>query len=112
MAPARAPFAHEAERACAELLDRHGVRWRYEPETFPLREDAAGRVVEALTPDFHLPDLGLYIEVTAQRQVHVGRKRAKARRFRERYPERPIVLITRRDLEHLVARSALRRLAA
>lgn len=112
MAAERPRFAHEAERACADLLTRFGVRWRYEPETFPLREDDDGRVVEALTPDFHLPDLGLYVEVTVQRPVHMSRKRAKVRRFRERYPDRPIVLLTRRDVEHLARRHALGRGAA
>ena len=29
-------FAHPVERAFAKLLDKHGVPWEYEPQTFVL----------------------------------------------------------------------------
>ena len=41
---------------------------------------------EAITPDFHLPDLQLYIEVTAMKQRHVTRKNRKLRRLHELHP--------------------------
>ena len=50
-------FAHEAEVECARALDALGIRWAYEPHMFVLSRDDAGRIREAITPDFHLPDL-------------------------------------------------------
>ena len=61
-------FAHESERELAEHLDAAGLPWEYEPHTFPLEHDEDGRLVEALTPDFYLPDAGIYIECTEMRQ--------------------------------------------
>jgi hypothetical protein len=61
-------FAHPVERELARLFDQHGVAWEYEPHTFVLERDATGRTVEAFTPDFFLPDLGIYIECTVMRQ--------------------------------------------
>lgn len=40
----------------AEEMDRHGVRWDYEPERFDLGWST-------YMPDFHLPDRKLYVEV-------------------------------------------------
>ena len=49
-------FANRAELECAKVLDYYGVPWDYEPTTFVLEEDEDGRVVEAFTPDFYLPE--------------------------------------------------------
>jgi hypoxanthine phosphoribosyltransferase len=97
-------FASAAERMCAELFEFYGLRWDYEPRTFPLRWDEEGRVTEAVTPDFHLVDLDLYLEITTMRQVHVTRKARKLRALAERYPEVRVKLFVRRDLEQLAAR--------
>jgi hypothetical protein len=100
--PAR--FAHAVEREYARLLDYHGVRWKYEPRTFVLERDVDGRVTEAMTPDFYLPDEDLYVEVTVMRQQLVTRKNRKLRKLRERYPEIRVIMLYRRDLERLGAR--------
>ena len=57
-------FANRAELECAKLLDYYGVPWDYEPRTFVLETDDDGRVTEAFTPDFYLPEQDLYLEVT------------------------------------------------
>ena len=75
------------ERECAKVLDYYGVRYEYEPHTFVLERDAEGRVVEAFTPDFFLPEQGLYIELTTMKQSLVTRKNRKLRRLREQYPD-------------------------
>src|SRR3989304_3467384 len=62
------PFAHAAEHEFARLLTFYGVHWQYEPTTFPLDWDDQGRVIEAFTPDFYLPDQDLYIELTTKEQ--------------------------------------------
>jgi hypoxanthine phosphoribosyltransferase len=96
-----AMFANEAEAECARLLDYHGIRWEYEPQSFPLEEDDEGRVLEAFTPDFYLPEQELYLEVTVMKQSLVTRKNRKIRKFRERYPDIKVKLFTRRDFERL-----------
>jgi hypothetical protein len=97
-------FAHEAEVECARALDALGIRWAYEPHMFVLSRDAEGRVREAITPDFHLPELGLYVEVTAMRQRHVTRKNRKLRRLHELHPEVRCYTLYARDRVRLAER--------
>jgi hypothetical protein len=94
-------FASPAELECARVLDYYGVAWEYEPRTFVLEQDEAGRVVEAFTPDFYLPEQDLYVEITAMKQSLVTRKNRKMRKLRARYPGVKIKLFYRRDLERL-----------
>ncbi len=97
-------FANEAELECAKILDYHGVPWAYEPRTFVLARDADGRVTEAFTPDFYLPEDDLYVEITTMRQPLVTRKNRKLRRLRQLYPEVRVKLFYRRDIERLARR--------
>ena len=94
-------FANEAEVECARILDFHGIAWEYEPHSFVLEEDENGRILEAFTPDFYLPEQDTYLEVTVMKQSLVTRKHRKIRKLRERYPEVKIKLYTRRDFERL-----------
>ena len=102
-------FVNEAELAYAKILDYYGVPWMYEPHTFVLERDDAGRVVEAFTPDFYLPDQDLYLEVTVMKQSLVTRKNRKLRRLRQLYPEVRIKLFYERDFERIAARYGLRK---
>jgi hypothetical protein len=97
-------FANRAELECAKMLDYHGVPWDYEPTTFVLERGPDGRVLEAFTPDFHLPEHDLYVEITMMKQSLVTRKNRKIRKLRERYPHVRIKLFYRRDLERLAQR--------
>jgi hypothetical protein len=99
-------FAHEAEVECARALDALGVRWVYEPHMFVLSRDAEGRVREAITPDFHLPEIGIYLEVTAMRQRHVTRKNRKLRRLHDLHPGVRCVPLYARDRARLHERLA------
>ncbi|MGB2953080.1 MAG: hypothetical protein WBB74_06780 [Gaiellaceae bacterium] len=100
-------FANLAELECAKILDYHGVPWAYEPRTFALEEDEHGRVTEAFTPDFYLPEQDLYLEITVMRQPLVTRKNRKLRKLRERYPEIQIKLFYKRDIARLAQRYRL-----
>jgi hypoxanthine phosphoribosyltransferase len=100
-------FANEAEMECAKILDYYRVPWQYEPRTFVLEEDETGRVVEAFTPDFYLPEQDLYLEVTVMKQSLVTRKNRKLRKLRERYPDVRIKLFYKRDIERLAQRYRL-----
>ncbi len=96
-------FAHTSEEEFAGLLDFYGVAWEYEPHSFPLREEE-GRVVEAFTPDFFLPELKLYIELTTLKQSLVTEKHRKLRRFQKRYPDLEVKLLHRSDYLSLLAK--------
>jgi hypothetical protein len=89
------------------VLDYYGVPWEYEPRTFVLEEDEKGRVIEAFTPDFYLPEQNLYVEITVMKQSLVTRKNRKLRKLRERYPDVKIKLFYKRDIERLAQRFRL-----
>jgi len=97
-------FANRAELECAKILDYYGVPWEYEPRTFVLEAGEDGRVLEAFTPDFYLPEQDLYLEVTVMKQSLVTRKNRKLRKLRARYPEVNAKLFYKRDLERLAER--------
>jgi hypoxanthine phosphoribosyltransferase len=97
-------FANRAELECAKLLDYYGVPWEYEPRTFVLEAGDDGRIIEAFTPDFYLPEQDLYLEVTFMKQTLVTRKNRKLRKLRERYPNVNAKLFYKRDVERLAER--------
>ena len=97
-------FANDAERECAKVLDFYRVRWDYEPRTFVLERDDEGRILEAFTPDFYLPEQDLFLEITVMKQRLVTRKNRKLRKLRERYPGVQIKLFYKRDIERLAQR--------
>ncbi|HEY3106676.1 MAG TPA: hypothetical protein VGJ49_07755 [Gaiellaceae bacterium] len=100
-------FANQAEVECASLLDFYGLDWEYEPKSFVLETDEDGRIIEAFTPDFYLPEQDLYLEVTVMKQSLVTRKNRKIRKLRARYPDIRIKLFTRRDIERLAQKYKL-----
>src|SRR3954452_13641653 len=102
-------FANPAELEYAKILDWYGIPWMYEPTTFVLERDEEGRVTEAFSPDFYLPEQDLYLEVTVMKQSLVTRKNRKLRKLRQLYPEVKIKLFYERDFERLAARYGLRR---
>jgi hypoxanthine phosphoribosyltransferase len=102
-APAVRPaFAHASEAELARILDFYQVRWTYEPDTFPIGWSMTGEVVESFSPDFYLPDLDLYVELTTLRQKLVRKKNRKLRRLRELYPDVRIKLFYARDFRALL----------
>ncbi len=92
-------FAHPVERELARIFDEVGIPWEYEPTTFVLERAEDGTVLQAVTPDFYLPEQDMYVECTTMRQKLTGRKNRKLRKLREQG-----VLVTvlyRRDFERL-----------
>ena len=110
MAPT--PFAHASEAEMSRILDFYAVRWEYEPHTFPILWNLDGDVVESFSPDFYLPDLDLYLEMTTLRQKLVRKKNRKLRRLRELYPEINIKLFYARDFRALMLKYGKHALAA
>ncbi len=97
-----AAFAHASEAEMARILDFYAVRWDYEPRTFPIMWNLDGDVVESFAPDFYLPDLELYLEMTTLRQKLVRKKNRKLRRLRELYPDLNVKLFYARDFRALM----------
>jgi hypothetical protein len=99
---ARPAFAHASEAELARILDFYAVAWEYEPHTFPILWNLEGEVLESFAPDFYLPELDLYIELTTLKQKLVRKKNRKLRRLRELYPGVRIKLFYGRDFRMLM----------
>jgi bifunctional protein TilS/HprT len=100
---ARVEFAHESEAEFARILDFYGISWLYEPRSFPLRWEGE-QIAEAFTPDFFLPDLNLYVELTTLRQKLATEKNRKVRLLRQLYPEVNVKLLNKKDYLRLLAK--------
>ena len=98
----RPAFAHASEAELARILDFYEVAWAYEPHTYPILYDRDGAVLESFSPDFYLPELDLYVEITTLRQRLVRKKNRKLRRLRELYPGIRIKLLYARDFRALL----------
>lgn len=89
-------FVTPTEEGLARLFDGLGIRWVYEPDEFPLEYHPDGRIKSAFRPDFYLPDLDRYVEVTGQTKL--TRKNRKMRLMAELYPHVEVHLLSRREL--------------
>ena len=98
----QARFAHASEAELARILDYYGVAWDYEPRTFPILWNPEGKVIESFSPDFYLPELDLYVELTTLKQSLVRRKNRKLRRLRELYPDIKVKLFYGKDFRALM----------
>ena len=96
-------FAHPSEEEFVKLLDFYCIEWLYEPRSFPLRWEG-DKIAEMFTPDFYLPELDLYLELTTLKQRLITEKNRKLRRLRELYPEVNIRLLTKDDFLKLLAK--------
>lgn len=108
----RPVFAHDVEKEFAGILDYYGIRWQYEPRSFPLTWDEAGDITAAFAPDFYLPDEDLYVELTTMRPKLITRKNRKIRLLKELYPEINIKLFKRQDLRDMMIEYGLDQQAA
>jgi hypothetical protein len=100
--PERPAFAHASEAELGRILDFYEVRWEYEPHVYPIRWSLDGDVLESFSPDFYLPDLDLYLEITTLKQRLVRKKNRKLRRLRELYPDLRVKLFYARDFRALM----------
>lgn len=96
-------FAHPSEEDFAKLLDFYCIEWLYEPRSFALRWEG-DRIAEMFTPDFYLPELDIYVELTTLKQSLITEKNRKLRQLREIYPEVNIRLLTKSDFLKLLAK--------
>ncbi|MCD4669897.1 MAG: hypothetical protein K8S14_05580 [Actinomycetia bacterium] len=95
-------FAHESEKEFARILDFYRIKWEYEPMTFTLEWDENSVPTSSFTPDFYLPELELYIELTTLNQRLVTKKNRKIKKMRELYPEINTKLFYKKDYNSLL----------
>jgi bifunctional protein TilS/HprT len=96
-------FAHPSEEDFAKLLDFYCIEWLYEPRSFPLRWKG-NKIAEMFTPDFYLPELDLYVELTTLKQNLLTEKNRKLRQLRALYPEVNVRLLNKNDFLKLLAK--------
>ncbi len=92
MLSGRPSFNHPAEELFADWLDAHGILWEYEATFFSLAEDEHGYTIRGFLPDFYLPELDLYVEITTANVGLNSRKRRKIRLAAERHGVRCILM--------------------
>ena len=95
-------FSHPTEEIFANVLDFYRIAWEYEPRSFPLQWDKDGKVLEAFTPDFYLPEFELFVELTTMKQALVTRKNRKIRLLRAIYPHVNVQVLYQKDLQDLI----------
>jgi len=103
----RVAFSHPSEEMFANLLDFYRIQWEYEPRSFPLQWDKDGNVIEAFTPDFYLPELDQYVELTTMKQTLVTKKNRKIKLLRAIYPHINIQVFYQKDFQDLVFKYGL-----
>lgn len=103
----RTEFVHPSEVIFARLLDFYRIAWEYEPTSFPIQWDREGRVTEAFTPDFYLPEFDLYLELTTMKQANVTRKNRKIKLVKQLYPHVNIQVFYQKDFENLIFKHGL-----
>ena len=100
-------FAHPSEEEFSRILDFYQIEWEYEPTSFALKQDGEGRVLEAFSPDFYLPQYDLYIELTTLRQQLITKKHRKIRLLKELCPKVNVKLVNRRVFSELLLKYGL-----
>lgn len=100
-------FANPSEEIFANLLDFYRIAWEYEPRSFPIQWDEQGRVTEAFTPDFYLPEFDLYVELTTMKQSHVTKKNRKVKMMKTLYPRINIQVFYQKDFKNIVFKHGL-----
>ncbi len=96
-------FANESEVEFARLLDFYNIEWVYEPRSFVLNKEG-NRITEMFSPDFYLPELDLYVELTTLKQSLITQKNRKIRRLKELYPDINITLMNKNKYDTLLAK--------
>ncbi len=103
----RSPFSHPSEQIFANLLDFYRIAWEYEPHSFPIQWDRDGKVLEAFTPDFYLPEFDMYVELTTMKQSLVTKKNRKIKLLKAIYPQVNIQVFYQKDIQNLIFKHGL-----
>ena len=85
-------YAHEYEEQFAEILETLNIEYEYEPKTFVIHSNGNGEIKKGFTPDFYLPELDLYVEVTSMHGNSCNKKNRKIVAIKEIYDADAILL--------------------
>ena len=85
-------FAHYSEKIFSEHLDLFNIQWIYEPISFPLKW-GSGAIKMMFTPDFYLPELDTYVEITTMNQKLITKKQKKIKLAKKLYQNKNFKLI-------------------
>ena len=95
-------FAHASEAELARILDYYKVAGSTSRASSPSAGTSTASSSSPSRPDFYLPELDLYVELTTLRQSLVRKKNRKLRHLRELYPMVRIKLFYARDFRALL----------
>ena len=96
-------FAHLSEKVFAEHLDLFNIEWIYEPKSFPLKW-GSGAIKMMFTPDFYLPEMNIYIEITTMDQKLITKKQRKIKLARKLYPMSTFKLINEQQFYNFLSK--------
>ena len=96
-------FAHQSEKTFANHLDLFDIKWIYEPKSFPLKW-GSGAIKMMFTPDFYLPEMDIYIEITTMDQKLITKKQRKIKLARKLYPMNTFKLINEQQFYNFLSK--------
>ena len=96
-------FAHQSEKIFANHLDLFDIKWIYEPKSFPLKW-GSGAIKKMFTPDFYLPSLKIYIEITTMNQKLITKKSNKIKLASKLYPNKNFKLINEKEFYNFLTK--------
>ena len=96
-------FAHPSEKLFSEHLDLFDIPWIYEPISFPLKW-GSGSIKKMFTPDFYLPSLNTYIEITTMNQKLITKKSNKIKLAKKLYPNKRFKLINEKEFNDFLTK--------
>ena len=95
-------FAHYSEKVFSEHLDLFNIKWIYEPTSFPLKW-GSGAIKMMFTPDFYLPELDIYVEITTMNQNLITKKQKKLKLAKKLDPNSKFKLINESQFYNFLA---------
>ena len=99
-------FAHPSEKVFSDHLDLFDIEWIYEPVSFPL-EWGRGSIKKMFTPDFYLPSLDLFVEITTMNKNLITKKRKKIKLAKKLYPKMNFKLLNEQDFFDIISKNKL-----
>ena len=99
-------FAHPSEKLFSDHLDLFDIEWIYEPVSFPL-EWGSGSIKKMFTPDFYLPSLDLFVEITTMNRNLITKKRQKLKLAKRLYPNFNFRLLNEEDFHNILSKKDL-----
>lgn len=85
-------YAHEYEERFAEILDTFNIKYEYEPKTFVIKANGNGEMKQGFTPDFYIPEIDTWVEITSMSGNSCNRKNRKITAIKELHGVNAILL--------------------